>query len=126
MVRSFIAHQLVNLRPTLSTDVIAQAGAHFATVLVAPDLGAEVARGVESNPGIPILFLARQERPALQHEDALAARREFVQQRAPARPRADDDNVVVVVHDGSWSGAKGIPYSPSFRGEWKVHDKRSV
>src|SRR5207249_3554595 len=66
------------------TDVITHARAHFAAVLVVPDLRPEIARRVEGNLGIPILLLARQERPALEHQDAPAARRKLVQECAAA------------------------------------------
>ena len=59
---------------------------------------------------IPIVLLAWQERPAFQHEDALAAGGEPMEQRPPARARADDDDVEMIVHDGNWSGCGGKPY----------------
>jgi hypothetical protein len=33
-----------------------------------------------------------------------------MQQRPPARARADDDDVEMLVHDGSWSGKEAKPY----------------
>lgn len=95
----------VNLR--VAADVIGKAGPDFAAVLVEHHLGRII---LERAVIIPIVLLTRQERPAFQHEDALAAGGEPMQQRPPARARADDDDVEMLVHDGSWSRCGGKPY----------------
>src|ERR1041384_4953105 len=91
----------------VAADEITEAGPDFTAVLVEHHLGRII---LERAVIIPIVLLARQERPAFEHEDALAARREAMQQRPPARARADDDDVEMLVHDGSWSGKGGRPY----------------
>src|SRR5439155_25281387 len=58
----------------------------------------------------PVVLFARHVRSALNEQDALAAGRQAIGQRSTARARADDDDVKVFVHDGSWSGAGGKPY----------------
>src|SRR5207249_3308246 len=58
----------------------------------------------------PVVFFARHVRSALNEQDALAAGRQAIGQRSTARARADDDDVKVFVHDGSWSVARGKPY----------------
>src|SRR6266516_3655647 len=53
--------------------------------------------------GIPVLFLARHIRPALDQEDTLATRRKFPGQSATARAGTDDDKIVIapIVHTNS-------------------------
>ena len=97
----------------VAADVITESRSNLATVFVKHHLGRIV---IERTFVAPVLLLARQERPALQHEDALAAPREFVQQRAAACARSDDDDVVVVVHDGSWSLEAEFPYTKGTNG----------
>src|SRR6266700_8211601 len=49
--------------------------------------------------GIPVLFLARYVRPALDQEDALAARRKFPGEGTAACAAADDDEIVLdIIH----------------------------
>src|SRR5688572_21422321 len=62
------------------------------------------------HPRVARIFL-KSEQPALQHEDGFAARRELVQQPPAARPRADDDDVVMVGHTTRWSQGRREPYS---------------
>ena len=71
----------VNLR--VAADVIGKAGPDFAAVLVEHHLGRII---LERAVIIPIVLLTRQERPAFQHEDALAAGGEPMQQRPPPAP----------------------------------------
>src|SRR5439155_1184321 len=58
----------------------------------------------------PVVLFARHVRSALNEQDALAAGRQAIGQRSTARARADDDDVKVFVHEGSWSVARGKPY----------------
>src|SRR5215813_3377784 len=68
---------------------------------VQPDF-LRVVAGLEIDlPRVPVLPLARHEAAALEHENALACRRERVEQRAPAGPRPDDDHVVRRCHGTS-------------------------
>src|SRR6266446_4775505 len=91
----------------VAADEITESGPDLAAVLVEHHLGRII---LERTVIIPIVLLARQERPAFQHQDALAAWRKAIQQSATARARADDDDVEMLVHDGSWSGHDGKPY----------------
>src|SRR5438552_18357877 len=95
----------INLR--VAADVITEARINRAAVLVEHLFGRII---LERTFVAPIVLLARQERPAFQHEDALAAAGEPMQQCPPACARADDDDVEMLVHDGSWSGVRGKPY----------------
>ena len=71
-------------------------GAEGVAVLVDPLLAGEVALLEEHLLGVPVLGLARQVAAALEQQDALAGGGEAMCERAAARPRADDDDVVVV------------------------------
>src|ERR1051325_10437698 len=99
----------------VAADEITEAGPDFAAVLVEHHLGRII---LERTVIIPIVLLARQERPAFEHEDALAARGEPMQQRPPARPRADDDDVEMLVHDGSGSRGEEKPYRGNLSSGW--------
>src|SRR5207253_2409344 len=72
-------------------DVIAEARTNLAALLVEHDLGRVV---FERTFVAPVLLLARQERPTLQHENPLPTRRKPTEQRPAARARADDNYVV--------------------------------
>src|SRR5215472_12931479 len=68
----------------------------------------------------PIVLLTREKRPALKHEDALAAGCEPVQQCSSAGARADDNEVEVFRHPSvgrrravNLTGRLGLPGSPS-------------
>src|ERR1044071_1880643 len=47
----------------------------------------------------PVVFLARDETAALPHQNPLAAGSQLMQQRAAAGPRANNNDVIMIVHD---------------------------
>jgi hypothetical protein len=65
-------------------------------MVVDPVLVGQVATLPEDLLARPVLRLARQVPAALQHENALAGRREPVGERATPRAGSDDDHVVVL------------------------------
>src|SRR3974390_1143987 len=80
----------------VSADVIIGVRMEFLAISVAPDfLGLILAFGIDRF-GIPVVRLTRDVVAAFQQQNALSGWRQFVGQRAAARARADDDNVVVV------------------------------
>src|SRR5438093_7724676 len=79
-------------------------------VPIAPDFLGVVLAVLVDGLRAPVVFFARHVRSALNEQDALAAGRQAIGQRSTARARADDDDVKVFVHDGSWSGAGWKPY----------------
>jgi len=95
----------INLR--VAADVITEARINLAAFPVEHLLGRII---LERTFVAPVLLLAWQKRSTLQHKNVFAAGRKTIQERAAARARADDDDVKVFVHDGSWSVARGKPY----------------
>src|SRR5438552_1140593 len=81
------------------TDVIIRVRMQDAAIRAAPLFLCVISSFHVYRSGIPVLFLARHIRPALDQEDALAARRKFPGQRAAARAAADDDEIVMpIIH----------------------------
>jgi len=79
----------------VSADVVAKAGMDFAALFVIHRFGGIVFEGAFI---APVVLLARKERPTLQDQNFLPARRDAVEQCASTRAGSDDDNVVMVVH----------------------------
>ena len=83
----------VNFR--VAADVVTESRINLAAVLVEHHFGRVI---LERAVVIPIILLARQERPPFQNQDILSARREAIQQRSTAGPGSNDDYVVVFGH----------------------------
>src|SRR4029453_10828746 len=83
----------VELRVT--ADVVVDLGLELVAVPVVPLLLRQILALDEYGPGIPIVELARQERPSLQPQDALSARGESVTYGSAASAGGDDHHVVM-------------------------------
>src|SRR6266446_2158809 len=79
----------------VAADEITEARPDLAAFLVEHHLGRII---LERAVVIPIILLARQERPPFQNQDILSARRQAIQQRSTAGPGSNNDYVVVFGH----------------------------
>ena len=99
-------------------DVVAKAGMDFATLFVIHRFRGIVFEGAFI---APVVLLARKERPALQDQDLLPARRDTVEQCASTRSSSDDDNVVMVVHTlMGREREKHLTRNHEWRGCWRL------
>src|SRR5471030_498299 len=96
----------------VAADVVVYAGMEGFAVLVVPGFPGLILGLHEDGLRIPVVLLAPQEVAALDQQDALAAGRQAVRQRAAAGAAADDDDVVmalacsVFIHGVAWSGER--------------------
>ena len=94
----------------VAAHVVVRVWMQVFAVPIAPDFLGVVLAVLVDGLRAPVVFFARHVRSALNEQDGLAAGRQAIGQRSTARARADDDDVKVFVHDGSWSVARGKPY----------------
>src|SRR5262249_48754716 len=90
----------------VAAHVIVLLGRELLVLPVAPFLVRRVLPAQEGRGRIPVVSLAREVAAPLEQQDALAGRGQLPRQRAPARARPDDDDVVVLGF-GHGSTARG-------------------
>ena len=81
----------------VAADVVVHLRGELVAVPVEPELRCAVRALDEHRGGVPVVALARQVVPAFEQQDSLAGRSDAVGERAAARPRTDDDHVVMLV-----------------------------
>src|SRR5215831_14858647 len=81
----------------VAADVVVRVRVELFPVFVAPDFLRLILAVHVNGPGAPVLLLARHEVPTLEDQDPLPRRGERPEQSSAARPRSDDDRVIVTV-----------------------------
>src|SRR5262249_52978504 len=92
-------------------------------VLILPDLLSVVARIEDDGLRAPVFFFAADEIASLDHQDALAGRRQSVSQRASSGAGTDDDDVVVRGLRHGVSPQTRVSASSAFKSSPKRHRK---